>query len=132
MLQRVQATHGKDHANYVQRGITVCERWLKFENFFADMGLRPSSKHSIDRKNNDGNYEPGNCRWATKEQQVHNTRDRYRNNTSGTKGVGWRRDREKWVAFISVRGKRKHLGTFKSRYLAIAARRRAQETLWEP
>lgn len=56
-------------------GVSVCERWQSFVNFLADMGERPSLRHSIDRFPNPfGNYEPGNCRWATAEQQANNRR----------------------------------------------------------
>lgn len=57
------------------RGIRVCDRWINsYENFLADMGRAPSPTHSIDRINNDGNYEPGNCRWATVQEQNKNKR----------------------------------------------------------
>jgi hypothetical protein len=69
----------KQWKDYGGRGIQVCDRWLSsFENFLADVGLRPSSRHSIDRINNDGNYEPGNVRWATKAEQEANKRPKAR------------------------------------------------------
>lgn len=58
------------------RGITICERWNSFANFLADMGERPSQDHSIDRIDNNGNYEPGNCRWALVADQNRNKSDK--------------------------------------------------------
>lgn len=65
------------YPHYGGRGIKVCDRWLGangYVNFLADMGRKPSRKHSLDRRNNDGNYEPDNCRWATKKVQAQNRR----------------------------------------------------------
>lgn len=61
-----------DYQNYRAKGISVCERWRNFSNFLADMGTKPSPQHTIERNNGTGNYEPGNCRWATKAEQNRN------------------------------------------------------------
>lgn len=73
MLHRCQKESAANYHSYGGRGISVCQRWQTYENFLADMGRRPSSEHSLERVNVNGNYEPGNCIWATKEVQVNNT-----------------------------------------------------------
>jgi hypothetical protein len=60
--------------HYGARGITLCERWRDFANFYADMGPRPSPKHTVEREDNDRGYEPGNCVWATRSVQQNNRR----------------------------------------------------------
>jgi hypothetical protein len=78
MLRRCYVPSCDHFDKYGGRGITVCERWRDenngYKNFEADMGERPSSKHTLDRINNNGNYEPDNCKWSTKKEQQRNRR----------------------------------------------------------
>lgn len=90
MKQRCYNPRNKRFSYYGARGIVVCERWRKsFSDFLADVGLRPSQKHSLDRIKNEGNYEPGNVRWATAKQQANNRRPRRK-----TREVLWQGKRQ--------------------------------------
>lgn len=76
MKDRCYNKDNQNYHNYGERGIVVCERWLRsFWDFYKDMGKRPGSGYSLDRKDVNGNYEPDNCRWATAEEQSNNKRN---------------------------------------------------------
>lgn len=112
MIQRVSNPKSTKYQNYGGRGIKVCNRWLDVKNFIEDM--YPSFKEglTIDRINNDGNYEPSNCRWTTNEIQHRNTRVLMSTNTSGYRGVCFDKTNNKWMASISVNKKNIYLGRF--------------------
>lgn len=114
----------KRSANYLDRGIVVCDRWADFRNFLADMGERPNNM-TLDRINPFGNYTPDNCRWATREQQARNTPLR-RSNRSGIHGVWWYAARHVFKACINSGGKLIHLGYTPDFFEACCLRKSAE------
>lgn len=118
LKQRCTNPNDRSYSHYGGRGIKVCGRWLNGENglsgfacFLNDMGERPSSKHSIDRINNDGNYEPSNCRWADSTTQAINRRIP-KNNKSGFRGVSFSSSNSKWWATIKHNKRNISLGFY--------------------
>lgn len=86
---RNRCSDGKKHnfMHYGGRGIAICERWKKFENFLTDMGRKPSPKHTLERRDNNRNYEPSNCRWATRAEQSRNYRHSVYVTYKGVRGL---------------------------------------------
>ena len=111
--QRCNNPKNKQHKDYGERGIKRCEEWNSFISFGTwaiKNGYRVGL--SIDRINNDGNYEPSNCRWVTREIQARNTQLIRRDNSSGFRGVGFNKKSKKFQVHIGVSGKQINLGFF--------------------
>jgi hypothetical protein len=111
MRKRCENPNEKSYVNYGGRGIKVCERWQKFENFLADMGERPSPQHEIDRINNDGDYKPGNVRWIDDGKAQARNRRKQKNASSRFRGVDWWNN-SAWRVRITISGKVHELGCF--------------------
>lgn len=104
MKSRCLNQSATDYPNYGGRGITICERWINsFANFLADMGIQPSPKHTIERRDSNGNYEPSNCRWATQKEQGNNRR-----NNVFIEHDGMRKTISQWAEYAGIGMKTLH------------------------
>jgi len=126
MKKRCYNKNTHQYKDWGGRGIIVCERWLhSFSAFLEDMGTKPSPEYSIDRTDNNGNYEPGNCRWSTHSEQASNKRTpthyfkKVIRTTTGYRGVY--PYKTYWVAKLWYKGKLLHLGSFEEPQKAALA-----------
>lgn len=139
MIQRCDNKHSYSYERYGGRGISVCTQWHSFDAFYdwaKDNGYK--SGLTIDRINNDGNYEPSNCRWATPTEQANNrsnprywARNKRSNNTSGVIGVCFDNSRRKWVAQIGYKGIGYKIKRFNTKYEAISQRKEWEKIMIE-
>lgn len=122
MLSRCYYKKHRDYHLYGGRGIQLCERWLDFNNFIADMGEKPTPQHQLDRIDSDGNYEPSNCRWVTPTENTINSRPR---NGRKYKGVYQHTGRSNYFVMITLDKKPLHCGSYDTEEEAALAYNRA-------
>lgn len=126
MKARCYNSNELKYKDYGGRGIVVCARWLdNFENFLADVGLRPSANYSLGRIDNSGNYEPANVTWHTAKEQANNRRPKSKNanSRSGLVGVSWVASRQSWRAGLYREGRTVDLYYGKDFFEACCARK---------
>jgi hypothetical protein len=124
MKNRCYTTSSISYKDYGGRGIIVCERWRNsFKNFLEDMGYKPTRKHSIERVDVNGNYEPSNCRWATAHEQAANMSYR---KPDDVPGVFYHTVHHNWIARLKVKGKMVLDKEYKNKDDAIKARKSAE------
>lgn len=125
MKQRCNNKKHPRYADYGGRGIFLCDEWNKFESFLNDMGEQPENM-TLDRIDNDYGYTKENCRWVTQSEQMRNTR------ITNSKDVGLRLNEKSgiYTVRITVLNKAIHIGTYKDKNEAVAARRNAEQKYW--
>lgn len=130
MIQRCKNKKNVSYKDYGARGISVCLRWEKsFQNFLNDMGERPSMEYTLERIDNDGNYEPSNCKWGTRTEQMINQRINRKNKT-GVRGVSYNESSGTYCAYLCIEGVRHQKHHLKSIDEAINARREMERKFW--
>lgn len=128
MIQRCDNPKCLAYPLYGGRGISVCDRWRKFIYFFEDIGPKPSPELTLERIDNEGDYEPGNVKWDTPQSQSRNKRLR-RNNKSGYAGISLKKN-GLYLVRIYVERKEIRIGLFLTLEDAIEARRLAEIVYW--
>lgn len=124
MQARCNDKNNHRYSDWGGRGITVCKRWDDFRVFLEDMGKKPSPDYSLDRIDNDGHYEPSNCRWSTRQEQALNKRIRS-DNKSGHSGICWNKEANAWRVRVHIDGKRQFVGDYKTLEEAVKAKENA-------
>ena len=128
--QRCTNPKDKNFYHYGGRGITICDRWLKFENFLEDMGEKSEECLTIERKNNELGYFKENCCWDTRTAQRRNQRLSKKNKT-GVSGVHFAKKNKKYCVQIKVNYKRYYIGLYNTLEEAAIARKEAEELYWK-
>ena len=126
MVQRCTNPKHRFYGRYGGIGITICDRWLKFENFLADIGLRPSQEYSIGRNDNNLGYEPNNCKWMTPDEQVNNkSNSRYVTIGNETKSIA------QWCRKLDIDPKVVHARIHRGRTLIEALLTPVEKNQWQ-